>query len=247
MNFFSLFKRKLIYKFKKKYSIDDDNCENKSLDNLFELYGSDKANFFSITKSKGHGYSQYYHNHLKELQNKRINILEVGSYAGSSAAAFTKYFPNAEVFCLDVNISNFKYTSKRINVFGLDIKDDKKLTKIFQEIFLEKKFKNFDLIIDDGSHNLNDILIGLKFLFDYLKDKGVYVIEDFKFPNYYAYNRNVDDILIDRLLKNLKEKKFFNSSILNKNDQLNLINSIKKIDIYKGNLKESDICFIKKN
>ena len=90
-------------------------------------------------------------------------------------------------------------------------------------------------------------MIGLKFLFDYLKDKGVYVIEDFKFPNYYAYNRNVDDILIDRLLKNLKEKKFFNSSILNKNDQLNLINLIKKIDIYKGNLKESDICFIKKN
>ena len=92
MNFFSLFKRKLIYKFKKKYSIDDDNCENKSLDNLFELYGSYKANFFSITKSKGHGYYQYYQNHLKELQNKRINILEVGSYAGSSAAALQNIF-----------------------------------------------------------------------------------------------------------------------------------------------------------
>ena len=46
MNFFSLFKRNLIFKFKKKISIDNDNIASKSLDYLFHEYGSDKANIF---------------------------------------------------------------------------------------------------------------------------------------------------------------------------------------------------------
>ena len=33
---------------------------------------------------------------------------------------------------------------------------------------------------------------------------------------------------------------------MNKNDQEFIFNEVKKIDIYKGNLKDSDICFITK-
>ena len=36
----------------------------------------------------------------------------------------------------------------------------------------------------------------------------MYVIEDYKHPNYYTYNKDVNDILIDDLLSNLKNKKF---------------------------------------
>ena len=34
--------------------------------------------------------------------------------------------------------------------------------------------------------------------------------------------------------------------MLSENDQLNLINSIKKIESFKGNLFDSDICFLTK-
>ena len=52
--------------------------------------------------------------------------------------------------------------------------------------------KIFDIIIDDGSHkNLSDILFSIKYLFKILNKKGVYIIEDFKFPNYYKYNRMI--------------------------------------------------------
>ena len=91
------------------------------------------------------------------------------------------------------------------------------------------------------------MIFSLKYLFKYLTKKGIYIIEDFKHPNYYQYNRNIDHILIDELLGNLKDKKFFESNILDKNDQDYFFDNITKIETFKGNLKDSDILFIEKN
>ena len=246
MNFFSLFKRNLIFKFKKKILIDNDNIISQSLDYLFHEYGSDKANVFKLNQQPGHGYSIYYEKKLEKYKNKNLNILEIGSYAGASAAAFIKYLPKSKVYCFDVNISNFKYKSKNINVYGIDINNKKKVEKTLDKIFLEQKFNQFDLIIDDGSHNLSDILICLKIFFKYVKNKGLYVIEDYKHPNYYKYNRNINHVLVDQIFVNLNNKKFFNSNIFNEKDQNELINSVKMIETFKGNLNDSDISFITK-
>ena len=134
MNIFSLLKRNIIYKLKRKISIDDNNFSKNSLDELFHFYGSDKSNIFKRSQTKGHGYSKFYSNQLEEFKNKKINILEIGSYAGASAAAFTKYLPNANIFCFDVNISNFKYLSDQIKVFGLDISNEKILNKFYEKL-----------------------------------------------------------------------------------------------------------------
>ena len=246
MNFLSLFKRYLIFKFKKKISIDYDKITSKSLDYLFHEYGSDKANIFKPIQKPGHGYSKYYEKKLEIYKNKNINILEIGSYAGASAAAFTKYLPKSKVHCFDVNISNFKYKSKNINVYGIDINNKKKVIKTLNKIFLEQNFSQFDLIIDDGSHNLSDILNSLKIFFKYVKNKGLYIIEDYKHPNYYKYNRNIDHLLVDQIFESLNDKKLFNSNIFNDDDQKEIIKSIKSIETFKGNLNDSDISFITK-
>lgn len=246
MNFFSLFKRNLLYKIKKKILIDEDRINFESLDSLFHYYESDKANIFKRNKVSGHGYSIFYEKKLENLKNKKVNILEIGSFAGGSAAAFTKYLPQSNIFCFDINISNFKYKSKKIHVFGLDINNKDKVKKVLDKIFLIYKIKEFDLIIDDASHNLSDILISLKSFFKLLKKNGLFIIEDFKHPNYYEYNKNIDHILIDEFLENLMNKKLSASSIFNENEQSDLINSIKKIEIFKGNLSDSDISFITK-
>jgi len=246
LNLFSLFKRNLIYKFKKKTSIDIDNIKFNSLDELFHHYGSDKANIFKLNNKSGHGFSRFYEKNFMKFKDKKINILEIGSYAGGSAAAFVKYFPNINIFCFDINISNFKYKSKNIHVFGIDINNEKKIIKILESIFLQYNFDGFDFIIDDGSHNLSDILNGLKFFFKHLKSNGIYIIEDFKHPNYYTYNRNINHIFIDELLNNLQNKKISTSNVFAKNDQIYLINQIEKIESYRGNLDDSDIVFINK-
>ncbi|MDC3157399.1 hypothetical protein OA669_02520 [Candidatus Pelagibacter bacterium] len=246
MNFFSLFKRNLIYLFKKKISIDNDNINSNSLDRLFHHYGSDKADIFKKTANKGHGYSNFYKQKIEKLKNQKINILEIGSYAGASAAALVKYLPESNIFCFDINISNFIYKSKKIHVFGLDINNKNKTIKTLNKITDQYEIKEFDIIIDDGSHNLRDILTALKFFFKYLKNKGLYIIEDFKHPNYYQYNKNINHILIDELFKNLENKRTFNSNLFTKNEQLDLMNMVNKIEVFKGNLDDSDISFITK-
>ena len=246
MNFFSLFKRNLIFKFKKKISIDNDNINSKSLDYLFHEYGSDKANIFKLNQKPGHGYSIFYEKKLNQHKNKDLNILEIGSYAGASAAAFKKFIPNSKIYCFDVNIANFKYKSKNIYVYGLDVNNHRKVGKVINKLFFEQNINNFDLIIDDGSHNLSDILISFKFFFKYLNKKGIYVIEDYKHPNYYDYNRDIDHILVDEFLGNLRDKKTFKSKIFDNFEQKDLIESIETIEMFKGNLNDSDISFITK-
>jgi len=245
LNFLSLFKRKIIFNFKRKINIDLDAVSD-NLDQLFFNYGSDKSNKFKYTNKSGHGYSKYYEKYLKKKKNKKLNILEIGSYSGASAAAFKKYFPKSKIYCFDINISNFKYYSKDIKVFGLDIKNEISIHKILKKLIKGKKLEYFDLIIDDGSHNLSDILFAFKYLFKHLKKNGFYIIEDYMLPNIYKYNRDIKDILVDNMLKHLIKKKTFNSNIISDTDQIFFQKKIKKIYLEKGRLKESNICFIKK-
>ena len=247
MNFLSLFKRSLIYRFKKKINIDKDGIKEKSLDDLFFHYGSDKSDIFKKLKDKGHGYSNFYTSHLKHLKHNEIKILEIGSFSGASAAAFKKFFFKSSIFCFDINISKFIYSSKNIHVYGLDVNNKRDLKKCLEIIRTKTHSNKFDVIVDDGSHNLSDLILSLKNLFEYVKSGGFYIIEDFKFPNYYEYNRNIDHIFMDEIFHNLNKKNFFKSSILKKEDQIYFHENISKISIHKGNLENSDICFIEKN
>ena len=65
-------------------------------------------------------------------------------------------------------------------------------------------------------------------------------------PNYYEYNRNVEHILVDEFLTNIKNKKFSKSSLINEENQKYLMDTIKEIIFENGNLRDSNICFIKK-
>ena len=243
---FRKYKRLLIYKLKKKNNIDfHEDSEKFTLDYLFNYYGSDKAHKFN--EGSGHGFSEYYEKELKDKKNKIINILEIGSYSGASAAAFAKYFPSAKIFCLDINITKFIYRSKNIKVFGLDISNKKEILNFFGKIKISSNEQFFDIIIDDGSHKLSDISYAFNFFFRNLRSKGYYIIEDYKYPNYFKHLNNCSDIKIDKLLYNLENKISFASSFFNADEQKLLIEKILNISTYKGKGDHSDIAFIKRH
>ena len=247
MNFFSLYKRKFIFFLKKKINIDlEKDAKKLSLEDLFIKYGSDKASYWN-GKNLGHGYTKFYLKHFNKIKNKKINILEIGSYAGASAAAFSKFFSKASIYCIDINISNFKYYSKKINIFGLDATKTKSVKKFINKISKKKNKISFDIIIDDGSHILGDILKSLRIFFKYLKKNGYYVIEDFKHPNYLKHLDTIGEYKVDKLITSIKEKRLIKSNILEIAFQKQLFKSIKYIKFFKGNSKLSNILFLKKN
>ena len=69
---------------------------------------------------KTHNYGVFYEKHFKPYKNNKLNILEIGSFKGSSTAAFLKYFKNSKIFCIDINHRNFLFKSKRVKLIELD-------------------------------------------------------------------------------------------------------------------------------
>ena len=246
MNFLSLFKRGLIYKLKKKINIDLDELDHLSLDELFSHYGTDKSEYSNEKQNKTHGFSKYYVKHLDFFKKKNIKILEIGSFSGASAAAFSKYFPKSEIFCLDINISNFKYHSNKIHVFGLNSSSQKMVLNFFQKINLQKSFKYFDIIIDDGSHKLSDQLKTLNIFYKYLANGGFYVIEDYKFSNYFKHLNDINEPFINKILNKLERKEDIKSNLID-TQTLNLLRrNLKTFYKYKGAKDISDILFLER-
>ena len=126
----------------------------------------------------GHGFSKYYVKHFKNFKHKKINVLEIGVWKGSSTASFFYYLSKANFLAIDRNFK-FNYYSKRIKFFYCDTSLDKDLIKLKNYIQINE-IDSFDIIIDDGSHILSHILKNLIFFFKFLKSGGIYVIEDFK-------------------------------------------------------------------
>ena len=253
MNFFSLFKRNLISAFKKKINIDPDKQDNKSLENLFIHFGSDKANIIHENhkhihagKKIGHGFSHFYEKHLKKFKDDKIKILEIGSLQGASAASFAKYFSQSTIYCLDINLRNFKYSSKKIEVFGINASNEKMINKFLTKIKFNEFVKSFDIIIDDGSHKQSDQLLSLNILYKHVSKGGFYIIEDYKFPNYFKHLNDVDDLKIDELINKVNKKENFSSKLISNETIDILIKSLSKIYEYRGNTDYSDIVFFEK-
>ena len=111
----------------------------------------------------------------------------------------------------------------------------------------------FDVIIDDASHNLSDILYALPIFFKKLKKGGYYIIEDidqFKvFKNLNPKNEKLTPIII---LRNLEKNQKFDSDYLSSDDVKYLKEKIKEYIFEKGEMivndhNISDIVFLKKN
>ena len=70
----------------------------------------------------------------------------------------------------------------------------------YRKIKILKDNEFFDIIIDDGSHKLSDILSSLGNFYKNLKPGGFYIIEEFKYPNFFPHLNDCNESKIDELL-----------------------------------------------
>ena len=103
-------------------------------------------------------------------KDKEINILEIGIDKGESLKIWRKYFTKAKICGID--LIDIKFQIEGVDLIKANQTDEKALKEICD------KYKGFDIIIDDGGHYSKQIVISLNFLFDYLKDNGLYIVED---------------------------------------------------------------------
>ena len=247
----------LIYKCKRKIDLDNETLDLKSLNDLFNYFGTDKGTkvinpyYKNAEETIGHGYAKYYEEHLNTFRDKNINLLEIGTWEGGSTAAFYHYFKKAKIFCLDINFK-FKFFSNRISFINCNTTLDSDIKKL--EKFLTKNNSDFfDIIIDDGSHVYSEILSNFEIFFKKVKPGGLYIIEDFNAYKSYQYLNDAKKNFLDieNILECLKSKKNFNSPFFSDIFKDFCFEEISDIKINKGDTSNnginiSGISFIKK-
>ena len=162
-----------------------------SLRELAKIHGIDKG---------AHGYCEFYEKRFSSIKTQVQKVLEIGIDQGGSLRMWRDFFPNATIFGID-NRSEFIFSENRILTFLIDQTD-----RIQLEIF-GKNYGLFDIIIDDGSHQIEHQQISFGCLFKYLKIGGFYIIEDLEpsFDSGYGSETAQTKFSTYEILKNFSE------------------------------------------
>ena len=241
---------------KKKVNLENYSQNNKflfekKLNFLFEFFESDKGERFvnqynqpmkrdTNLKIQGHNYAKFYDEYFFEKKDKKLNILEIGSFYGNAAAALYFYFKNAKIYSADIFPDLFSYTSDRIKNFYVDSSSE---NSISQNIL--KKNKKFEIIIEDACHAYKDQIISLFMLFPILSSGGIFITEELDFPDTRAdMNLNNEKPTLRDILLSIKSGENFENPLISKDQKDYFLKNFDKIFILKGNLNE--IAIIKK-
>lgn len=136
-----------------------------TLDQIATKYGTDKASW-------QHNYTKVYQKYFEPIRNEPLRILEIGVFQGNSLKTWLEYFPNATLVAFDINPNCWKSDNPRCTVLNGNQNDANFLN------FLGKVYGPFDIIIDDGSHLMSSQQISMSVLWNFVKPKGLYIIED---------------------------------------------------------------------
>lgn len=138
---------------------DWDAIAQQGSDDGFGRTGTNKASWC-------HGYVSIYEQLLRHRSVKRL--LELGVYKGDSLAFWHNVFPDAEVVGVDVN--RMPDVPGTTQILG-DVSDPNVVAAV-------SNGGRFDVIVDDCTHQLADILLAFDLYAPGLADDGIYIIED---------------------------------------------------------------------
>jgi SAM-dependent methyltransferase len=151
----------------------------KTLDEIGIANQTDKASQFSRTYAKPHDYLRHLEKFFEPLRYQLIKFLEIGVGGGESIRTWLEYFPHASVWGIDnvQSTNDWNTVGKRFDprycfVFG-DQTDE-----TFYKCFAVDYGFDWDVIIDDGAHYNNTVILSFTGLWPLLKSGGLYVIED---------------------------------------------------------------------
>jgi demethylmacrocin O-methyltransferase len=137
------------------------------LDVLAHKYNTDKR-----IAANNHGYTEIYYNLLRDNRDKINKVMEIGIHKGGSLRMWRDFFSLADVYGLD-NHPELLFETDRIKSVFAEQKEETSLLEAIKELG-----NDFDLIVDDGSHEIEDQLLSFRVFFPIVKAGGIYVIED---------------------------------------------------------------------
>ena len=117
-----------------------------------------------------HNYLQKYEFFLRDWKEKPLRLLELGVFKGGSERMWKKYFPQAEIYGVDIDEACRDYAEERIEIRIGDLSQDEMLESL-------KEIRPH-IIVDDASHFWSHQIKALFVLFPALPSGGIYILED---------------------------------------------------------------------
>jgi hypothetical protein len=124
--------------------------------------------------NKWSSYLPYYDQLFDQIKDSTIRLFEIGVQNGGSLETWASYFPNAELVLgcdIDERCGRLLFDDPRISVIVANANSPEGFGEIVQ-------LAPFDVIVDDGSHLSEDIIISFLNYFQFVRPGGIYVIED---------------------------------------------------------------------
>jgi hypothetical protein len=141
-------------------------------------------------KTIPHGFTEIYEHLFSPLRSSPVRICEIGIAGGGSLRMWSEYFSKSTVFGIDIysldelhrllpkypdvpDLLPEKPETERLKTFVADQANRDQLRS-----FIDKYGGDFDIVLDDGGHAMEQQQTSLGFFFKYVKPGGYYVIED---------------------------------------------------------------------
>ena len=181
------------------------------MEEVFSKYEAE-SHLEGCDKNTGHSYLPVYESLFAPKRSDRIRLLEIGVCSGASLAAWGEYFthPETEIIGLDITTEYLKHTfdGTRVKMFlkNATIKSD-----------VESTPGDFDIIIDDGSHDLRDQIMAVVLWTPRLAQGGIFVVEDIPHEHYARFICDVGEAL------GLKGAIYDRRSIKNRHDDIMVV------------------------
>jgi len=146
----------------------------KTLAEISKMYPTDK----DFTHNY---YTAVYESHLFPLRESAKLICEIGIGGfwdamgwvhGNSLKVFRDYFTNAQILGLDIQQYDIRDLGDRVTTDRFD-QSNLEMVKEYAS-----KLSNYDIILDDGSHNTRDQQITLAYFLRSVRRGGIYILED---------------------------------------------------------------------
>lgn len=140
---------------------------------LWQDYASNnQKNNRPVTHKWSH-YFPIYDRHFRDWKNKSMVFWEIGVARGGSVQMWSRYFgPYARVVGIDIDPACAAFSEP-----GIDIRIGSQSDTKFLESIIDE-FGAPDIVLDDGSHHMRDVVASFEFLYPYLPKNGVYMVED---------------------------------------------------------------------
>lgn len=137
---------------------------------LIDLYA---RTYQSLTdKGTAHSYVFVYDKLLAPYRQQEVTLLEIGVYCGGSLLLWADYFDAARIVGIDVNLSHVLpavHQSSRIQLIEGNATSADLISQAIDAV---------DIVIDDGSHVIDDQLAAFRAIVPKLRPGGMYIVED---------------------------------------------------------------------